>query len=398
LRPLAHLRLLDLTHVLAGPYATLLLADLGMETIKIEPPGHGESTRKLLAKDPKASVDGLGAYFLTLNRNKQSITLDLKAEAGLAIFYDLVRLSDVVVDNFSVGVTSRLGIDHAHLSAINPRIITASISGFGQTGPYQQQVSFDMVAQAIGGIMSITGQQGGEPVRPGVPLGDLGGGLMGALGILSALVARNQTGLGQHVDISMLDAQISLLSYIATAALIGQENPQPMGSAHFAYVPYNAYPTQDDYIVIAVLTDAFWPNLLAALTLPELDTQNHLTTAGRLANRAHIDAVIGNRLRQAPAAYWLAQLTAARVPCAPVNSVLQALADPQVQARQMVVDVPLPNGGSIKAPGNPIKLSGDSGGDPTPPPLLGQHTEAVLGRLLGKSAAALAQLRADGVI
>ncbi|HEX2618827.1 MAG TPA: CoA transferase, partial [Phototrophicaceae bacterium] len=254
MKALQGIRMLDLTHMLSGPYAGMMLADLGADTIKIEPPETGEGTRKLLANDPRNSLHGMGAYFLTLNRNKKSITLNLKSDEGRALFYELVAVSDIVLNNFSAGVMAKLKLDYETLSQINPRIITCSITGFGETGPGKDQVAFDMVAQAMGGGMSITGQPGGSPTRSGIPIGDLGGGLMGVVGVLAALTARNTTGRGQHVDISMLDAQISLLNYMATMWSLSGDVPTMLGNAHFVHVPYNTFATQDGYIILAVIT------------------------------------------------------------------------------------------------------------------------------------------------
>lgn len=390
--------MLDLTHMLSGPFASMMLADLGIETIKIEPPGTGEGTRKLLHDDPFYSMGGMGAYFLTLNRNKKSVTLNLKSGRGLAIFYDLVRVSDVVLDNFSTGVPERLKISHRYLEAINPRIITCTITGFGETGPNKDWVAFDLVAQAMGGSMTITGMPGSQPLRAGVPLGDLGGGVMAVIGVLSALVARQQTGRGQHVDISMLDAQISLLNYIATMYFLSGRVPGPTGNGHFLHIPYDTYPVQDGWIVIAVIGDDFWKVLLRALDLPELDTPEHATAPGRSRNAETINRAIGDRLKTNTQAYWLDVLRAARVPCAPVYNIAQALENPQVQHRNMVVEVAHPLGGSVKQPGNPIKLSETVEETFSPPPLLGQHNEEVLGGLLGLDAEQIAALRADGVI
>jgi crotonobetainyl-CoA:carnitine CoA-transferase CaiB-like acyl-CoA transferase len=398
MKALSGLRMLDLTHMLSGPFASMMLADLGIETIKIEPPGTGEGTRKLLHDDPFYSMGGMGAYFLTLNRNKKSVTLNLKSERGLAIFYDLVRVSDVVLDNFSAGVPERLKISHRYLEAINPRIITCTITGFGETGPNKDWVAFDLVAQAMGGSMTITGMPGSQPLRAGVPLGDLGGGVMAVIGVLSALVARQQTGRGQHVDISMLDAQISLLNYIATMYFLSGRVPQPTGNGHFLHIPYDTYPVQDGWIVIAVIGDDFWKVLLRALDLPELDTPENATAPGRSRNAATINRAIGDRLKTNTQAYWLDVLRAARVPCAPVYTIAQALENPQVQHRSMVVEVGHPLGGSVKQPGNPIKLSETGEETFSPPPLLGQHTEEVLGGLLGLDAEQIAALRAEGVI
>lgn len=231
---------LDLTHMLSGPYGALIVSDLGARTIKVEPPGSGEGTRQLLASSAEYARQGMGAYFLSLNRNKESICIDLKSPEGRAAFYDLVAKADVVIDNFSAGVTKRLEIDHHTLAAINPRIITCSITGFGETGPETNHPAFDQVVQGMGGGMSITGHQGGEPLRAGIPIGDLGGGVFAAIGVLAALVARQSTGCGQHVDISMLDVQISLLNYMGTMHLMSGANPEPLGNGHFVHVPYNS--------------------------------------------------------------------------------------------------------------------------------------------------------------
>lgn len=234
---LSGLVMLDLTHMLSGPYGAMILSDLGMRTIKVEPPGTGEGTRQLLAGSDLYARQGMGAYYLTLNRNKESVCIDLKSDEGRQVFYDLVRKADVVLDNFSVGVTRRLGIDHDTLAAINPRIVTCSITGFGETGPDIHRPAFDQVVQGMGGGMSITGREGGEPLRAGIPIGDLGGGVFGVIGVLSALMERERTGQGKHVDIAMLDVQISLLNYMATMYLMSGVLPEPLGNSHFVHVP-----------------------------------------------------------------------------------------------------------------------------------------------------------------
>lgn len=392
------IRVLDLTHMLSGPYATMMLADLGAEMIKIEPPGKGEGTRRLLENDPKNSLNGFGAYFMTLNRNKKSVTLDLKSEKGLALFYELAKTADVVVSNFSAGVTERLKVDHAHLSAHNPRIITCTVTGFGESGPARDRTAFDMVAQAMGGGMSITGQVGNAPTRSGIPIGDLGGGLMAVIGILAALQARHQTGRGQNVDISMLDAQISLLNYMATMYFLSGEIPTMLGNGHFVHVPYNTFRCSDGYIIIAVITDNFWAALADVIDAPELFSQENKTQPGRWRNQDEINRRLNEILSANTQAYWLERLQSARVPCAPVNNFAQALSDPQILARNMVVEVAHPTGGSTRMPGNPIKLSETYDDLFSPPPTLGQHTAEILQTLLGKSPADLAELQADGVI
>lgn len=390
-------RILDLTHMLSGPYAGMILADLGAETIKVEPLT-GESTRALLARDPKHSLHGMGAYFLTLNRSKRSVCVDMKHPQGLAVFHDLVRVSDVVIDNFSAGVTAKLGIDHAHLSGINERIITCSISGFGQDGPNYLRPAFDQVVQGIGGGMSITGENAERPMRSGIPIGDLGGGMFAVMGVLAALQARLRHGRGQHVDISMLDCQISMLNYMATMHLMSGENPEPLGNGHFVHVPYNTYRTADGFIIIAVIFDSFWERLVELLGAEEFRDSKYRHQPGRLANKVVIDAKLNEIFATNSTAYWVEQLSSARVPCAPVNRFSEALADPQVLHRRMVVEIPHPEGGAVRAPGNPIKLSVDDGDDYGAPPLLGQHTRSVLLDLLGYDTARIDSLHSDKAV
>ncbi len=395
---LEHITVLDLTHMLSGPYGTMLLADLGARTIKVEPPGTGEGTRRLLEHDPHYSRDGMGAYYLTLNRNKQSVCIDLKSETGKAVFMDLVRQADVVFDNFSVGVPTRLGIDHAALSQVNPRIITCSVTGFGETGPATQRPAFDQVVQAMGGGMSITGTPETGPTRSGIPIGDLGGGIFGAMGVLAALAERERTGKGQHVDISMLDAQISLLNYMATMYLLSGHVPGGIGNGHFVHVPYNSYPTSDGHVIVACIGDPFFERFVEFIDLPELRKPEYKKQPVRFAAKAEIDALIAEAFRQHPTATWLERLQAARIPCGPVNNFAQAMADPQVQARDMVVPVTLHTGETVRMPGNPMKLSAAAPKPFTAPPPLGADTDAVLQTVLGYAPAKLAELKAAGVV
>ncbi len=396
-KPLAGLRILDLTHMLSGPYGAMILADLGAETIKVEPL-HGEGTRKLLASDPANSLEGMGAYFLTLNRNKQSVAIDLKSEEGLAQFYRLVEKSDIVISNFGAGVPERLKIDFTTLSKINPRIITCAVTGFGSDGPGSKRPAFDQVAQATGGGMSITGTDPEHPVRAGIPIGDLGGGMFGVMGILAALYERERSGHGQHVDISMLDCQISLLNYMATMHFLSGENPYPIGNSHFVHVPYNTFRCADGFIVIAVITDNFWQNLKQVVPCPEFDDPELDGQPGRWAARDMINARLNEMLEQNTCQHWLAQLEEKRIPCAPVNNFSQALADPQVQHRNMVIDLQHPGGASTRGPGNPIKLSRSGEESFTPAPLLGQHTQDVFSSVLGCSNEEIQGLRERGVI
>ena len=395
---LEHITVLDLTHMLSGPYGTMLLADLGARTIKVEPPGSGEGTRRLLEHDPDYSRGGMGAYYLTLNRNKQSVCVDLKSEAGHAVFLDLVRQADVVFDNFSVGVTQRLGIDFETLSKVNPRIITCSVTGFGQTGPDTQRPAFDQVVQAMGGGMSITGTPETGPTRSGIPMGDLGGGVFGVVGVLAAIAEREKTGVGQHVDVSMLDVQISLLNYMATMHLMSGIVPHGIGNGHFVHVPYNSYPTSDGHIIIACIGDPFFERFVECIDMPELRDPEFRKQPVRFAAKAEIDALVSAQMRQHTTEHWLKVLNAARIPCGPVNNFAQALSDPQVLARDMVVDVAMPDGETLRMPGNPVKLSGAKDAAFSAPPQLGAQTQAVLGDLLGYDAGKLEALRSAGAI
>lgn len=396
-KPLAHLTMLDLTHMLAGPYGAMLLADLGVNTIKVEPPGRGEGTRRLLADDPDYAIDGMGPYFMTLNRNKKSVCIDLKSEDGRAVFYDLVGKADIVFDNFSPGVTERLGIDHASLAAVNPRVVTCSVSGFGGTGPNKNRPAFDMVAQGMGGGMSITGHPGAEPLRAGIPIGDLGGGLFGAIGVLSAIAARDVTGRGQHVDVSMLDAQISMLNYMATMHLVSGRNPGPEGNGHFVHVPYNTFRTKTRWIIVACVSDNFFHALADILDDEDLKKDAYRGRQARFRDRDFINARVQEHLERESCEHWLEVLSGARIPCAPVNDFEHALSDPQILARDMVVETRHPNGQVVRMPGNPVKLS-DAQESYTPPPLLGADTDSVLGEVLGYDAGRIAALREKAAI
>lgn len=395
---LEHITVIDLTHMLSGPYGTMLLADLGARTIKVEPPGTGEGTRRLLEHDPEYSRDGMGAYYLTLNRNKQSMCIDLKSDVGRTVFMELVRHADVVFDNFSVGVPKRLGIDHAALSAVNPRIITCSVTGFGETGPETQRPAFDQVVQAMGGGMSITGTPETGPTRSGIPIGDLGGGIFGAMGVLAALAERERTGHGQHVDVSMLDVQISMLNYMATMQLMSGIVPEGIGNGHFVHVPYNSYPTADGHIIVACIGDAFFERFAEFSGIPELMDPAFRRQPARYAAKARIDALVAEKFCTQPTAYWQAELQKARIPCGPVNNFKDALSDTQVRARDMVKPVTLSSGEVIELPGNPIKLSNAKDRAFTTPPSLGQDTVKVLSETLGYSAEQIKQLKFCGAI
>jgi len=378
MKPLDGVKVIDLTHMLAGPYAGMVLADLGAEVVKIEPLGNGEMTRGLLKDDPNYSFKGFGAYFLTLNRNKKSVSIDLKSEEGLNVFYDLIKSADIVLNNFSAGVVKKLKIDFKNLEKINPKIITCSITGFGETGPHSSRPAYDQIVQAYSGGMSITGKDALSPTRAGIPIGDLGSGLYSVIGILSALYYKEKTQKGQHIDISLLDVQISLLTYMATMHTLSGINPEPIGNAHFVHVPYNSFTTKDGFVVIAVITDAFWKALKSVVNLDSLDDPKFDLSVDRLKNQEFIETELNKILSTQNSDYWINKLNEAKVPCAPINRFSEALSDEQVIHRNMMVEVSHPDGGTVTMPGNPVKMSYTNEDSYSPPPHLGKDTKEVL--------------------
>ena len=378
MKPLNGVKVIDLTHMLAGPYAGMVLADLGAEVVKVEPLGSGEMTRGLLKNDPNYSFKNFGAYFLTLNRNKKSVSVDLKNKKGLEVFYDLVRSADVVLNNFSAGVVSKLKIDFENLSSINPKIITCSITGFGETGPHSTRPAYDQIVQAYSGGMSITGKDAKSPTRAGIPIGDLGSGLYSVVGILSALYSREKTQKGQHIDLSLLDVQISLLTYMATMQTLSGIDPEPIGNAHFVHVPYNSFTTSDGFVVIAVITDEFWQSLKSVVNVGSLDDSKFDSSIDRLKNQAFIENELNKVLSTQTSDHWIDKLNKAKVPCAPINKFSDALNDEQVKHRNMIVEVEHPDGGFVKMPGNPVKMSYTNEESYSSPPHLGTNTREIL--------------------
>ena len=378
MKPLNGVKVIDLTHMLAGPYAGMVLADLGAEVVKVEPLGSGEMTRGLLKNDPNYSFKNFGAYFLTLNRNKKSVSIDLKNKKGLEVFYDLVRSADVVLNNFSAGVVSKLKIDFENLSSINPKIITCSITGFGETGPHSTRPAYDQIVQAYSGGMSITGKDAKSPTRAGIPIGDLGSGLYSVIGILSALYSREKTQKGQHIDLSLLDVQISLLTYMATMQTLSGIDPEPIGNAHFVHVPYNSFTTSDGFVVIAVITDEFWQSLKSVVNVGSLDDSKFDSSIDRLKNQAFIENELNKVLSTQTSDHWIDKLNKAKVPCAPINKFSDALNDEQVKHRNMIVEVEHPDGGFVKMPGNPVKMSYTNEESYSSPPHLGTNTREIL--------------------
>lgn len=392
--PLEGVRVLELGQVIAGTFGGQVLADLGAEVIKVESP-EGD-----LGRNPSvAPYRGQSGLFLTLNRNKKSVVLNLKVEAGRNLFYDLARVSDVVVDNFRPGVLERLQIDYPTLSRINPRLIQCSVTGFGATGVYKDYPAFDVIVQAISGHMAITGEPGRPPVREGIPLADLSGGLFACHGILAALFDRQRTGRGRRVELSMFDAMLSLLGYVGTMWLTNGELPERPGSAHEYMVPWQAFAAKDGYVVVATREEGFWRRLCAALEAPGLaDDPRFATNARRVENKALLVPHLEGIFRTRTVAEWLGRLRAAEVPAGPVNHLDRAFAEPPVQERQMILEYDHPDVGKVRVPGNPIKMSGVSGAISHPAPRLGEHTEAILAQALALSAAEIARLREQGAI
>jgi CoA:oxalate CoA-transferase len=356
--PLDDLLVVDLSRVLAGPYATMVMSDLGARVIKVEVPGLGDDSRHI---GPfKASADGgqQSAYFASVNRGKQSIALDLKAPVDRSIFEALVARADVLIENFRPGVMARLGLGWDVLHARNPRLIYAAASGFGQTGPDAHKAAYDMVVQAMGGIMSVTGHPGGEPTRVGTSVGDITAGLFSVIGILSALHDRQRTGEGQFVDVAMLDCQIAILENAVARYAVTGVAPGPLGARHPSITPFAAYRCQGGHIVIAAGNDGLWAALLDALGLGALKGDPRFASNSARSDNADVVAIVlETALLAAPVSHWLRVLEAAGVPCGPLNDVAQALANPQVRARNMVIETAFPDGTPLMAAGNPVKLS-----------------------------------------
>jgi crotonobetainyl-CoA:carnitine CoA-transferase CaiB-like acyl-CoA transferase len=388
-------RIVDMAQMLAGGYGSMLLGDLGAEMIKIEPVEVGDRTRLL----GPPFVAGESGYFLGINRNKKSVALDVRKEQGLQLLYDLVRVSDVVFHNFRPGVMERLQCDYESLREVNPRIILCGLTGYGENGPYRDLPAFDLAIQAISGAMSITGEPGHPPVRMGIPMGDLAGSLFAAFAISAALYAREVSGKGRKIELSLMDCSVSLLTYVGQYYLLDGQVPRPIGSAHQSVVPYQAFATQDIYIVVAVFVEKFWKALCRVLGIEDLiDDPRFYDNDHRRDNRQELVPVLEEIFRTRPGEEWLQLLAEAEVPCGPINTLDRLFVDPQVAARNMVVEMDHPTVGRLRSIGNPVKTPPMPEGPLEPPPLHGQHTDQVLGEILGYSAELIAQLRGEGII
>lgn len=390
------IRVLDLTWVLAGPFASMILGDLGAEVIKVERPPYGD-----VARTTGPIVNGESCYFFSINRGKKSVCLDLKAERGRDLFLRLAGLSDVLMENFTPGTMDKLGLGYDVLQKHNPRLIYAATSGFGQTGPERLRPALDIVVQGMGGVMSITGEPDGPPLRPGLSLGDIAAGLYTAIGVLAALHERERSGQGQMIDVAMLDCQIAILENAFIRYFATGELPKPIGSRHPLATPFQAFPTSDSWIVLALSwgVENQWELFCATIGRVDLiDDPRFDTPALRTEHHAELEPILNEAMRQKTTSDWLEEFDAIGLPCGPLNNIAQAAEQPQVVARRMLVEVEHPRIGRLKLPDTPVKLSRTPGGIKGPSPALGQDTYEVLSSLLGLSAEEMAELAAAGVI
>jgi crotonobetainyl-CoA:carnitine CoA-transferase CaiB-like acyl-CoA transferase len=395
--PLKGLRVFDLTRVLAGPTCAQMLADLGADVIKIERPGAGDDTRGFAPPVMPGTEES--AYFVGVNRNKRSVTLDIGKPEGQDIARDLVAQCDILAENFKVGALDRYGLGYEQLHARFPRLIYCSITGFGQTGPYAPRPGYDSLIQAMGGVMSLTGEPDGLPQKVGVPVADLFAGLYGCIGILAALRHRDATGQGQRIDIGMLDAHVAWLANQGMNYLATGENPARLGNQHPNIVPYQVFPTEDGYIVLSIGNDPTFKRFCQNFALDHLLADpSFATNAARVRNRQLVTDTLTPVMRQHPTSWWVERLEALQIGCGPINKLSEVFADPQVQARGTVVEMAHASGTTMKVIANPVRLSETPADYRLAPPLLGQHTDAVLSERLGLDPAALRGLRERGVI
>lgn len=398
---LSHLRVLDLSRVLAGPWATQILADLGAEVIKIERPGPGDETRTWgppWLHDAAGRETGESAYFACTNRGKRSVAVDLGRPEGREVVRRLAQRADVLFENFKVGALSRMGLGYRDLSALNPRLVYCSISGFGQDGPYRDRPGYDFLIQAMGGLMSVTGEPDGPPLKVGVAITDILTGTYAATAVLAALAHRDRTGEGQHVDLALLDVQLASLANQAQSYLVTGRPPGRLGNAHPSIVPYQAFATADGHVVVAVGNDAQFARLCEVAGAPDLARDARFATnAGRVEHRAALVALLAPVLAGRTSQDWIAALEAAGVPCGPIHDIAHAFEDPHVRHRDVRVEVPHPLAGTVPLVASPIRLSR------TPvhhgrPPLLGEHTGEVLTEVLGMESEEIEALRRQGVV
>ncbi len=392
--PLDGIRVVDLTRILAGPYCTMLLGDLGAEVIKIEIPGRGDDTRQW---GPPFAEGGESAYFLATNRNKRSLTLNLKSERGQEILRQLIRQGDVLVENFRVGTLQGWGLDYEALQALHPGLIYCTITGYGYSGPYRDRPGYDFIAQAEGGFMSVTGPEDGEPTRAGVAITDLASGMYACSAVLAALFARQRTGQGRWVDISLLDSQVAMMSYVASNFLVSGELPRRYGNAHPNIVPYQAFRAQDGYFAFAAGNDRQWATFCQTVGKPEwIEDSRFASNPARNLNRGELIELLNQLFQGQTIAHWISLCESIGLPAAPINDMAGVFDHPQVQARGLVQQVPHPTAGSVPLLSSPLRVG--EAEIRLPPPLLGEHTEEILAGWLGYDQGTLQQLREEGVI
>ena len=404
--PLSHLTVLDLSRVLAGPWCTQLLADLGAEVIKIEKPGSGDDTRSWgppFLKDREGRETGEAAYYLACNRGKKSVAVDFTQSEGQAIVRDLARAADVIVENFKVGGLKKYGLDYASLATVNPRLVYCSITGFGQTGPYAERAGYDFMIQAMGGFMSVTGERddvpGGGPQKAGIAVADLMTGMYAATAVLAAIAHREREGIGQYIDTSLFDTQIAMMATLDMNYLVSGTPPGRAGNAHQSIVPYQVFACADGHLILAVGNDGQFARFCDAAGKPEWRADPRFATnAGRVQRRDILVPMIAELMLERTQRDWLSALEVVGVPCGPINRLDQVFADPQAKARGMRIDLPHPLSGTVPQVANPLNFSATPLTYTQAPPLLGEHTEAVLAGRLGLSKQSLADLVARAVI
>jgi crotonobetainyl-CoA:carnitine CoA-transferase CaiB-like acyl-CoA transferase len=400
--PLAGFRVLDLSRILAGPWASQMLADLGAEVIKIERPLVGDDTRSWgppYMPDAEGEATGEAAYFHGANRGKHSVCIDISSTAGQELISKLAAKCDVLIENFKVGGLKKYGLDYDSLKRINPKLVYCSITGFGQTGPYAERAGYDFMIQAMGGLMSVTGEPGGQPMKVGVALADVMTGLYAANAIQAALIHQLRSGEGQYIDLALLDVQVATLANQAMNYLASGNNPQRLGNAHPNIVPYQAFQTSDGYLILAVGNDAQFKRFCDLAGRPDLARDDlYLKNSERVKNRQSLIPQLIDIMLSRDTDWWLEQLNAQGIPCGPINHIDQVFSDPQVQHRDMQLELDHPVAGKVASVGNPIKLSETPVSYEKAPPMLGQHTEAVLSELLELNSMQIKQLRAENII
>ena len=395
--PLKGLRVLDLTRVLAGPTCTQMLGDLGAEVIKIERPGAGDDTRGFAP--PVMPGTDQSAYFIGVNRNKRSVTLDIAAPEGQKIVRKLLEDTDILVENFKVGALAKYGLGYEQVHRDFPSIVYCSITGFGQTGPYAPRPGYDALIQAMGGVMSLTGEIEGEPQKVGVPVADLFAGLYGCIGILAALRHREKSGEGQQVDIGMLDTHVAWLANQGMNYLATGQNPPRLGNQHPNIVPYQVFPTKDGYMVLSIGNDPTFKRFCEAFELTHLlKDERFATNPARVANRQFVTDTLTPTMKKQPTTWWIEKLEALKIGCGPINTLKEVFADPHVIDRGMVVEMMHASGEMVKVIANPVRLSETPADYRVPPPVLGEHTDDILRDLLGMSPREIGKLRDKGII